>query len=111
MERREVERRLFFPSSLAAFSCQSLQVQESLWHTLWPSSFALVLSTLVPTQPFFPIHLHSRHHSVCSGGFLMLSLGTALCVSRDGCQGNSGPAVCVNGQTEGVGGGKGGLDE
>lgn len=43
----------------------------------------------------------------------MLSLGTALCVSRDGCQRNSGPVVCVNGQTGGVerGGGKGGFDE
>lgn len=35
-------------------------------------------------------------------GFLMLSLGTALCVSRDGCQRNSGSVVCVNGQTGGV---------
>lgn len=56
-----------------------------------------------PTQPFAPTHLHTALRVL--RGFLMLSLGTALCVSRDGCQRNSGPVVCVNGQTGWGGGG------
>ena len=79
-ERRR-KRKLLFPSSLPVFSCQSIQVRESFWHALWPSRFAISVSTLVPTQPFFPIHLHSRLCAACSEGLPNVKPGNgSLCV-------------------------------
>lgn len=80
MERKEAEKEVvfpFFPSCILL----SIQVQESFWHVLWPSRFAIVLSPLVPTQPFFPIHLHSRLRSACSEGLPNVKPGNcSLCV-------------------------------
>lgn len=95
-------RRRKLSGSFPVFSWQSVQLQGPFSYTLCRLAVPYLCSGPRPSPSHQPTCAADTTLNVLRAFLLTLSLGTALCVSRDGCQGNSGPVVCVNGQTGGV---------